>query len=802
MSIFKCKMCGGTIEFIEGSSVGLCDSCGTKQTLPKTNDETVANLFNRANNLRLKCEFDKSLNVYEKIVEQDDSEAEAHWGIVLCKYGIEYVEDPKTNKRVPTCHRTLLEPIATDVDYIAAIDYSDTTQQSIYESEAREIDKIQKGILDIVRNEKPFDIFICYKETDENGRRTIDSTISNDIYYQLTNEGFKVFYAPITLEGKLGQEYEPYIFAALNSAKVMLVVGTKPEYFTSVWVKNEWSRFLNFMKSDRSKLLIPCYKDMDAYELPEEFSHLQAQDMSKIGFINDVVRGIKKVVSKGEPKEKVTIETVGANNNAKPMLERAFMFLEDGKWNDANEYAERVLDIEPKNANAYLVKLLAKLELSRKENLEKLNATFENEENYVKVSKFADVDLAKELEGYIEHIENRNREMLLAKTYAAGIESMQNKNYEVAAKLFESLEDYKDSKELAIRCRNEESYSKAISKMDNKNIVNYEEAIEILKTIDSYKDSNEKIGECRAKIEELKANEERYEFQKEQNRKKRKKIISITSPIICIIVIVLVVLKTIIMPNAKYKDAINLIEEKDYENAYKLFESLGDYKDSFDMAIETKYNYAIDLLNKDDYKSAVALLIELGEYKDCMERIEACEFELLQTTEIGDIIPFGNDNGSILWHVLDVQDKRILVVSEYGIKMCSASQAREWMRTFYIMAFSNNEQQNIERTLVHYYYPSIGDRCFEDKLFSLSTPELKQYFKDEDARKCFASQGAINEGAIVDENGICSYWLRDGGHNGSDMGYIGPDGNIGSRAGSYPNYCIRPAMWISIDSIE
>ena len=226
MAVYKCKMCGGTIEFEQGDVVGVCDSCGTKQTLPKTSDDVIANLFNRANNLRLKCEFDKAEQIYEKIVQQDDSEAEAHWGIVLCKYGIEYVEDPKTFQRIPTCHRTLFDAVTADPDYLAAVDYSNAAQQSLYESEARAIDRIQKDILAIVKNEKPFDVFICYKETDENGKRTIDSTIANDIYYQLTQEGFKVFYAAITLEDKLGQEYEPYIFAALNSSKVMLVIGT------------------------------------------------------------------------------------------------------------------------------------------------------------------------------------------------------------------------------------------------------------------------------------------------------------------------------------------------------------------------------------------------------------------------------------------------------------------------------------------------------------------------------------------------------------------------------------------------
>jgi len=69
------------------------------------------------------------------------------------------------------------------------------------------------------------------------GRRTPDSVLANDLYHELTQEGYKVFFSRITLEDKLGYEYEPYIFAALNSAKVMVVLGTRSEYFESAWVK-------------------------------------------------------------------------------------------------------------------------------------------------------------------------------------------------------------------------------------------------------------------------------------------------------------------------------------------------------------------------------------------------------------------------------------------------------------------------------------------------------------------------------------------------------------------------------------
>ena len=411
MSIFKCKMCGGTIEFNPGDTVGVCDSCGTKQTLPTTSDEIITNLHNRANTLRLKCEFDKAEEIYNKILEKNPDDAEAHWGIILCKYGIEYVEDPKTYNRVPTCHRTSFDAILADEDYKAALANGDGAQRELYEEEAKKIDRIQKDILSIVHNEKPFDVFICYKETDENGNRTQDSVIANDIYHQLTQEGFKVFYAAITLEDKVGQEYEPYIFAALNSAKVMLVVGSKPEYFTAVWVKNEWSRFLKLIKTDRSKLLIPCYRNMDAYELPEEFAHLQAQDMSKIGFINDLVRGIRKVVADTDSQEKTVRESVAVNSgnaNEESLLKRAFMFLEDGDWSAADEYCEKVLDIDPENARAYLGKLMAECRACRMEDLQNCRQPFDGSGNYNKILRFAEPKLIETLKGYIAHINERN----------------------------------------------------------------------------------------------------------------------------------------------------------------------------------------------------------------------------------------------------------------------------------------------------------------------------------------------------------------------------------------------------------
>ena len=118
----------------------------------------------------------------------------------------EYVDDTKTGRKVPTCHLTLYTSIFEDADYKSAIRYSDVVSRDLYEEEARTIAKIQVAILEISAKEEPFDIFICYKETDQGGNRTEDSVLAFDIHRTLTKEGYKVFYSKITLEDKLGSE--------------------------------------------------------------------------------------------------------------------------------------------------------------------------------------------------------------------------------------------------------------------------------------------------------------------------------------------------------------------------------------------------------------------------------------------------------------------------------------------------------------------------------------------------------------------------------------------------------------------
>lgn len=360
MAVLKCTICGGELEVNADLSVGVCKYCDSIITIPKELDRK-GNLYNRAIFLRQSNQFDKAAAAYEDILKEDNSDAEAHWGLVLSKYGIEYVLDPKTQERIPTCHRTRAESILLDPDYLAALDHADTESKKVFENEAERINKIQAKILQISRQEEPYDIFICYKETDEFGNRTEDSMLAQELYYELTKRNYRVFFAKKSLESKIGSEYEPIIYAALTSARVMIVLGTKPEHFNAVWVRNEWSRFIH-MSKDANKTIIPAYRGMSPYELPAELSTLQSQDMSKIGFMQDLTDGIERCMRDEVRKKANTAKPVQTyeTDHLERLLQKGDTYLKLGNYVSAGNVYENAADGYPEDYRGWWGLIVAK----------------------------------------------------------------------------------------------------------------------------------------------------------------------------------------------------------------------------------------------------------------------------------------------------------------------------------------------------------------------------------------------------------------------------------------------------------
>lgn len=509
--VFKCKMCDATLTFHTGDSVAVCEYCGTAQTLPKYEDERIGNLYNRAEHYRKNNEYDKAQALYEQILDENPEDADSYWSVVLCKYGVEYVEEAGSNKRVPTVNRTQYTSIFDDENYKAAIQYANDEQRAVYEEEAKRLNEIQKGILEISKKEEPFDIFICYKETDENGRRTLDSVLAADLHEILEKQGYKVFYARVTLDDKFGEAYEPYIFAALQSSRVMIVVGTKPEHFQAVWVKNEWSRYLGLIKNGAKKTLIPAYKDMDPYQMPMEFAHLQAINMGELGFQQDLISGIRKLLA--QDSEADHSGKVSSSVNVASVLERGFLYAEDKLWKEADECFERALNADPGNADAYLGKLLVDLEVSTKEGLISSDQLFEMNPYYLKIMRFGSEDQIAYVQRAAEESGIKVKGQLYKDTVWKLNNSILPNQLLECQKTFESLGSYLDSREKAEEAKQraedarikqlEEQYIICKELMEKNDIDSCKRALNFFSANRTYKDCYIWEGRCKENYDAL-----------------------------------------------------------------------------------------------------------------------------------------------------------------------------------------------------------------------------------------------------------------------------------------------------------
>lgn len=704
MSTINCKSCGcpNHVEF--GKTTIICEACGTEQTVPSIDEDKKEKLFNRGNSYRLKCDFDKALSVYESILVEYPNDPEAHWCICLCRYGIEYVDDYMTKSKIPTCHRTLYNSIFDDIDYKLAIENTDVVSKKIYQAEAERIDKIQKNIIYISQKESPYDIFICYKETDDN-QRTRDSYIAEDLYNELIKKGYKIFFSRITLESKLGQNYEPIIFSALNTSKIMLVIGTKIEYFESPWVKNEWSRFLSIMNDKKeTKYLIPCFRDMEAYDLPSQFLSFQSQDLNKLGAKEDLLRAIDKIL--GHQNEKIDNDQGKNSNNNFGKLKRSLLFIEDGDFYKADAMLEDVLNNNPECGEAYLYKVLIDYKLKSIDDLNKITFDLKKNKNFIKANRFADESLKNQLNEIQKKIELNCSNIIKEEEYQNAIKYYKASQYDDALKIFERLFNYKKSQDFYDKCLNisknnnylkaikfkaEAKYDDAINILQNLNYKNsideleqckklkaisekekiyqqykkealdslsldyldkakYQKAIFELENIKGYKDTYKLINsfdieykrleEQIATIEEQKrieaANKIKLQLELEQKRrlekkeleekkkikKKRiKKISIIVSLFLLVVLIGIIIFKIYFYPIVKYKKAVNLLNENNYEGAIALLEN-------------NNYSKSNDLLRMVDARSEFLN----GEYKSAIEIVESAGGKVIVSYKKGNAI--------------------------------------------------------------------------------------------------------------------------------------------------------------------
>ncbi len=306
---FGCKECGSPqLREIDGKLH--CITCGAVfEKNVETDEERDARILylsrlDRAEeHLRLSPpRFDDAESHFRDFIKHYPDHSYGYWGLVRARYGIKYEKDV-SGKEIPSCYKSSYEDFREDSDFKKAIKISENEKiRKGYKEMAELIAEECKEWRKECEKEK-YDVFISFKATENNGvTPTSDQAELKELYTYLLTRGYKVFFSPMSMINKAGKHYDPYILNALQSAKVMIVYGSRPEYFTATWVENEWTRYLKMM-SDGKKQKGSCivsYKGFNANELPAGLRRLQAMDAGHKEFYLELVEKIDEVLKKGD----------------------------------------------------------------------------------------------------------------------------------------------------------------------------------------------------------------------------------------------------------------------------------------------------------------------------------------------------------------------------------------------------------------------------------------------------------------------------------------------------------------------
>ncbi len=603
MAVFKCKICGGGLNISPGMTVCECEYCGIKQTVPDVAGKDIRSSFNRAGMLRIRGEFDKAEALYAKLARSCPAESEARWGLLLCRYGVEYAQDSKTLEYSPLCHIPSTESVKESSLFKQVMENAAAAQRGIYIEEADRIEKSRKEIINKASKEKPADVYICCMGDDKTA-----CGIAEKIYARLSEKNLRVFYGIRSLKGKTGADREAALYSAVNSAGIMLVLGSEPEYFYDAGVTNEWMRFLKLTKSDSTKILVPCFGDMDVYDMPQELTCLNFRSMNREDFVSSVVNDIvsgsmqnkkpstEKPVQPDIPEklsEAITNDAGGKEENgagssrgvasgfaesaeasetekpsAEALLKRAFIFIEDRNWQSAEEYGNKVLDLEPENAQAYLIRLMAEKRVSVRSKLKYGGEPLEENINFKRIMRFGDEALKKEMQEYADNVRKNSGPVNPAYAQAMELINLHNTENEDmvveredvirARQLLSTIPDYRDSAEYIKACDErikEIDYQRAVAGFGVGNATEawLEGNRKAFIALGDYRDSAEYAVMCEERIKTSRYDEafKLYDYAEKNVR-----------------------LNQHITP-AILKQCID-----DLENAKKLFSSVEDYKES------------------------------------------------------------------------------------------------------------------------------------------------------------------------------------------------------------------------------
>ncbi|MGN0669855.1 MAG: TIR domain-containing protein [Oscillospiraceae bacterium] len=631
MAAFICRFCGAALE-LSDSRVCECESCGRLQSVPLLDSTEKAELFKRAEQLRAEFRYDKAIELFEKMLRLSPTDADLYWALALCRFGVGFFPDGGI-----ALNRTQAHSFLTDNDYRQALNFADKKQREFMEQTAERVDEKRREIAELAATEK-YEVYLCCRENNQNGFVAEEVKHAAELYRRLSDEKIRVFYPRVTLEDKAGSEWEPYIFGALNSARVMLIVGVNEDSFEDTWVRNAWSRFVSGDMS--GKAVIPLLYGASARELPAELSRFQAIDTSILGFEQDLIFSIKSLLS-GKVSEEIPSEN-------SPLVRRAYIYLEDGEWENAENICKRLEQTQP--ADAALVRLLIEYRLKSEDELDGLFADIMKSENYRAAMQTGSEAFRLRLKKHAVCAQYNFYTAVLNKASDA-------ETCLTAANGFAQLGDYKDSAELASKANQKAAEFKPPTKSEYNLDISDEVLSVNVKPIKKRFFTPLKTGLlvggiCAAALgavlicnfsgksssdniaANVNADERAQSFERGKALFDEGKYAEAEA--------VFVSLgnygnsKTWVN-ECRYMQAEQLFSDGDFEKARGIFERLGSHNNSQNRVSDCDYALADALEKQGELEAAAEAFEALGTYSDAKERNNNCRYRLaVSLLEIGD----------------------------------------------------------------------------------------------------------------------------------------------------------------------
>ena len=298
----QCPSCGAPITDVKPDDINyICKYCGVSHKLDVTHiDEKINKIYSLLANLR----FDEAYSHADELVMSNPKSGYAYFLRVLAAYRVCYCDNdnPDWNyKKIPTLNDVQFGSITELDDVKKAIEYAETDYDREYFKKTFDyLEKVRKSAVDVIEGHKyDCDIFISVKVTqcDENGNPVLDANgnalttydfaEASKLYVHLKERypDCKIFLSENVKNEFVGLNYEPIIFAALRSAKVMILRGDSNQNINSVWVRNEWKRYLRWMRDldDGTKRNFVFLQGNNSVTIPSDFKDLQAIKVYEMG---------------------------------------------------------------------------------------------------------------------------------------------------------------------------------------------------------------------------------------------------------------------------------------------------------------------------------------------------------------------------------------------------------------------------------------------------------------------------------------------------------------------------------------